>query len=248
MFEDDQVAIAAQARAGIDDATVGRRQHRVTGLAGDRQALVACLRRTAATTVPLAGQAQLTSSSPSRGHRRRRDRHRGSAAPMAAAGAGPADAAASAWRSSGRDSTLGGSDRTRSGKRRIGAGRHDAQHLADLDQVRVLEVVPAHQIFPVLAVLEADADQRVAGLDRVVAGLAEVLDAGQRLDARRPAAAADEPTVALPAPAAVAVPRVFDRRAAVRRAGSRRAARRRQPMTARAARPVLQRLARTAGG
>ena len=51
----------------------------------------------------------------------------------------------------------------------------------DLDQVRVVEVVPAHQVFPVLAGVEADPDQRVAGLDGVVAGLAAVASAAARL-------------------------------------------------------------------
>ena len=68
--------------------------------------------------------------------------------------------------------------------RRIDARRNDADHLADLDQVRVAEVVPAHQVFPVLAVVEADPDQRVAGLDGVVAGLAAVGVDGQRLAPR----------------------------------------------------------------
>ena len=65
-------------------------------------------------------------------------------------------------------------------------GGDDAQHLADLDQVRIVEVVPAHQVLPVLAVVEADPDQRVAGLDGVVAGLAAVAVGGRRLRRRRP--------------------------------------------------------------
>ena len=60
--------------------------------------------------------------------------------------------------------------------------RHHAQHLPDFDQVGVLQVVPARDVAPVLAGLQADADQGVAGLDGVVAGLAGVFSAGQRLD------------------------------------------------------------------
>ncbi len=63
----------------------------------------------------------------------------------------------------------------------VATGRHHAQHLTDLDDVRVLEVVPANDVLPVLARLEPDADQRVAGLDRVIAGLAGVLTARQHL-------------------------------------------------------------------
>ena len=55
----------------------------------------------------------------------------------------------------------------------------------------LLEVVPAHQVFPVLAGVEADPDQRVAGLDGVEAGLAACWRRRPGgLDRRRPPAAA----------------------------------------------------------
>ena len=59
----------------------------------------------------------------------------------------------------------------RRGRRR---GDH-AQRLPDLEQVRVLEVVPANQVLPVLPGIEADPDQGVAGLDGVVAGARRVV-------------------------------------------------------------------------
>src|SRR5438105_14758448 len=43
VLEDDQVAVAAQARACVDDTPVGGRQHGITGLAADVEALVALL-------------------------------------------------------------------------------------------------------------------------------------------------------------------------------------------------------------
>src|ERR1019366_7648264 len=49
---------------------------------------------------------------------------------------------------------------------------------ADLDQIRVVQVVPANEVFPVLAVVEADANQRVAGPYRVVAGARAAVERG----------------------------------------------------------------------
>jgi len=59
---------------------------------------------------------------------------------------------------------LGRRHRSRNGQRRIGAWRDDAQDLPDFEQVGVVDVVPTRNVAPVLSALEADADQRVAGL------------------------------------------------------------------------------------
>ena len=64
-------------------------------------------------------------------------------------------------------------------------GRHHAQHLADLDAVRVVQVVPACQIARRLSVVETDADQGIAGADGVKTGLASVFDARRWFRHRR---------------------------------------------------------------
>ena len=61
------------------------------------------------------------------------------------------------------------------------AWRNHAQDLAHLDQVRVLQVVPPRNVFPRLAVFQADTDQRIPRPDAVVARLTRILGPGQRL-------------------------------------------------------------------
>ena len=63
-----------------------------------------------------------------------------------------------------------------------GRGRRHAQHLAHFDKVGVVEVVPAGDVFPALAGLQANANQGIPRLDRVVTRFARIFCPGQRLD------------------------------------------------------------------
>ena len=56
---------------------------------------------------------------------------------------------------------------------------HDAQHLPHFDDVGVVQATPARHVAPVLAVVQADAYQRVASLHGVVTRLARVFPAWQ---------------------------------------------------------------------
>ena len=85
---------------------------------------------------------------------------------------------------------------TPTGRRWTGStpGGTHAQHLADLDQVRVFDAVPARDVAPVLAVLQPDADHRVAGLDGVVARLPAFSAPGSGLAASASARARPGPS------------------------------------------------------
>ena len=183
VLQDDQVAVAAQARAGVDDPAVGRGVDRIAGLAAEDQALAARVverrrhrrrRRPGPVDVVVAfarrrrrrrggfahGRRGRARARCRRSRRRRRSRCGAIALPGSRLERPRLDARRR--------------HRPRRRRRRIDARRNDADHLADLDQVRIGQVVPAHQVFPVLAVVEADPDQRVARLDGVEAGLAAV--------------------------------------------------------------------------
>lgn len=62
----------------------------------------------------------------------------------------------------GQGDRRGHDGRAAGGIRAIVFGRRDVQQLADLDVVRIGQVIPAHQVAVVLAVVERDTDQGVA--------------------------------------------------------------------------------------
>ena len=174
MLEDDQVAVTPQAGAGVDHAAVGRRYHRVTGFARDVHALVlglvkTCQHRTLRRPDP--GDIVLAAR---RGGRCRCRRFGG-------AGARGRRSAAGRCRRERRDRA--GRHGPGHGHRTLDRRRH-AQDLADFNQVGVFKIAPAPDVAPVLAGVQPDADQGVARLDRVVAGLAGILKTRQLLDAR----------------------------------------------------------------
>ena len=185
MLEDHQVAVAAQARAGVDHAAVGGGEHRIAGLAAEDQALVAGL-------VEAARAPGRRPARPSSRRRRRRAcaggvpaRCRRTAAP-APARAAPRRRPSARCRRRGRRAPARGIERPRLDPR----GRRPARRRrAGVDARRRRRAAPARpragsgcsrlfqrtRSFQFCPFSRPIADQRVAGLDGVVAGLAGVL-------------------------------------------------------------------------
>ena len=168
VFENDQVAIAAQTRTGVHHPAISRRQHGVASLAGNIKPFVFGLIKT--------------------GYQR------------ALRGPDPAHVFIAigrrCWRTRRWHCSCSRPRRycRRHLHRRDGAGcdgprhclgftgrRNDAKHLADFNQIGVFKGVPAHDVAPVLAVLQPDANDGVAGFNSVVTGFSSVFYAWQGL-------------------------------------------------------------------
>ena len=163
VLEDHQVAVAAQAGAGVDDAAVGG------GEAPDRRPcrrktrpLVCAPRRTAPTTGPAAGQAQVdvVVGVARRGGCGVAAPVSGTALPRAAPARLPTAPAAAGSRgaSSGRGSTRAVvTGRRRRGRRvDVAGGARRAAPGPTSIRFGLVEVVPARQVMPALAGVEAD--------------------------------------------------------------------------------------------
>ena len=191
MLQDDQIAVAAQASTCIHHAAIRRRQHGVARLAGNVKALVARFVKASDQRTrrgPDECQLVLTrwrcrrcwSGRCYRHHRARCRRGCG----LGAAGGRCRRRSRRAGRSDGRrrdracHHAIFGSRHSRRGCRRW----QYTQHLTDFDQVGILQIVPAGDVFPALPGLQANANQGIPRLDRVVARLASIFCAWQRLD------------------------------------------------------------------
>ncbi len=188
VLDDHQVAVAAQRRPSIDHTPVACGDDRITGLAGDRQPLVAAFveagdHRACGRPHPDEILATLACRGSAVGcgwgrrcwHRRRCHGHGHG---CGGAGRRRCRRSCGARLQRSRVHTTGIRHRSRGDLFR--GWRHHAQHLSDLEHIRIFEIVPAHQIAPVLAVLQGHAQQRVARFDGVVARLAGVLGTRQR--------------------------------------------------------------------
>lgn len=144
VLQDDQIAVAAQAVARIDDRAGGGRLHRRTGRIRDVDPLGF---RSVERAHHIAGCRPDQRDAGSRFDVRFDRRGWRGAAARRAAGAG-----------------AGGGRGRRAGRRR------DAQYLADFDRIGVRDLVPAHDVCQRRAVVAGDLVERVAALDAVVAG------------------------------------------------------------------------------
>jgi hypothetical protein len=185
VLDDDEVAIAAQPGTGVDDAAIGRSQHRITRRASDRQPL-------GLAGLVEAGE-QRAGGRPGPGHvlfglarcRGGGRRRGGCLGPGGRCRCRPCSDRG-AWRTGctrgGRGGCAGhrcggcgaaferprldapgGRHRPRHRCPGLRARRNDAQLLAHLDQVGVVQAVPARQVAPALPVVERDAAQRIPG-------------------------------------------------------------------------------------
>ena len=164
VLEDDQVAVATQTRAGVDHAPSAAASTGSPALPAMSMPCCAT-RRTRSSTLPPPGQPKVSSSVvtalPGVW-----------AAGLAAASPFLALKGRGFTRASAAAATTGAATAPCPAGRVL-ARRRDAQHLADLDQVGILERVPARQIAGSDR-SQADARERVASLDRVIAGLAGI--------------------------------------------------------------------------
>ena len=186
VFEDDEVAVAAQAGTGVHHFAVSGSHNRVAHLAVEVEALVLVVVKPADQSAryrPHKGQFVFTARSGCRGGRCG-GHHRCSRYSSGRSGFG---------------GTRGGRHRRRGGQgsqggRGHGTGHHTCgflhwcgpwgaghqglhrhghvaghpQHLAHFHQVGILDVVPAHDVAPVLACVQTDTDQCIAWFDRVI--------------------------------------------------------------------------------
>ena len=143
MLDDDQLAIADQAGAGIDHDAVGGRQDRLACAAGDVDALLGLVAADIA-----ADDLALRRPAPSRCSDDRRCRPHGRC-----------------WhgcRRSRRRGGCGGSS-ARARRRRHRPRRTQAQALPDFDRVRVADAVPRRHVLVAKAEAEGDSVKRFAG-------------------------------------------------------------------------------------
>ena len=160
VFDQHQVAIAAQAGTRIHDLAIGAGVHRVALLAGNADALVSDIikRRNHNGVFCWPGQIHTNIRRACRCGR---------------------------WCSRRSSRGCGGPDRGHGGSRRAGRGhtrqRHHAQHLANLDRVGVGDpgAVPLRQVAPVDVERARNAADGVTRLHGVVAGFARKFGAGQ---------------------------------------------------------------------
>ena len=183
VLQDDQVAVAAQARPHVHHAAVRSRKHRVPGRAPDIQPLVLYLiksRQHDAIRRPHPVDIIFRRWGSGRWRRCwRGSRHR-SACGRRRRGQRPVNIADHHGRARNRSGTGRGD---RFGDYPAGrTGRHwrdDTQDLTHFNAVGVVDVAPARNFLGTLAVIQRNPKQRVTRPDCVIAGLASVFIAGE---------------------------------------------------------------------